>query len=209
MEIEKKYHLPDSAHLDRVAHLRTLGGYTLRPVEHVEQQRNTYYDTPDGLLESQRYGLRIREIDGRRIVTMKGPGTGQAGLHRRQEWELEADDPHPATWPPGEARQHALALLADRPLIALLTITTRRRHLFGVRDNQDIAELSLDESQIEAGGQREAFCELEIELLPAGSEADLDALETALQEHLPLVPENRSKLERGLRLRKQNTSKEK
>jgi inorganic triphosphatase YgiF len=38
---------------------------------------------------------------------------------------------------------------------------------------------------------------LEIEVLPAGSEADLRALEAALREHLPLVPEERSKLQQG------------
>jgi inorganic triphosphatase YgiF len=183
--------------------LAALGAYRLRHAEHAEQQRNTYYDTADRLLEQRRYGLRIRETAGRRIATLKGAGDPQAGLFRRDEWEVEAADPHPATWPAGAAREQALALLGDAPLLPLLTIYTRRQHIFAAPHDdasREVAEFSLDEGYIDAGGQREPFRELEIELLPDGTDDDLVALEAALRDYIELVPEQRTKLQRGLAL---------
>jgi inorganic triphosphatase YgiF len=203
MEVEKKFRIEDAAHFEVLSSLDTLGAYRLRHAAHVEQQRNTYYDTPDRLLEQRRYGLRIREIDGRRIATLKGAGDPQAGLFRRDEWEIEAADPHPATWPASEAREQALALLGDAPLLPLLTIYTRRQHIFATSQDdmgREVAEFSLDEGHVEAGGQREAFRELEIELLPDGTDDDLAALEAALSDYITLEPEQRTKLQRGLAL---------
>ncbi len=200
MEIEKKFRVEDAASFARLDDLKMLGSYTLRHISQPEQQHNTYYDTADRLLEASRHGLRIRQIDGRCIATLKGPGESAGGLFRRGEWEVEACDAHPSTWPESEARTQALKLLGDAPLLPLLTIQTQRRHIMAARDNEEVAELSLDEGTIYSGGQSERFCELEIELLPAGSERDLEALEAALHEHLLLIPEHRSKLERGLSL---------
>jgi inorganic triphosphatase YgiF len=205
MEVEKKFRIEDAAHFDVLSGLDTLGVYRLRHAELAQQQHNTYYDTADRTLEQRRYGLRIREIDGKRIATLKGKGASdtQAGLFKRDEWEIEADDPHPATWPASEAREQGLALLGDAPLMALLTIYTRRQHIFAAPQDEpgrEVAEFSLDEGHIDAGGQREPFRELEIELLPDGTEDDLAALEAALREYIALEPEQRSKLQRGLAL---------
>jgi inorganic triphosphatase YgiF len=203
MEVEKKFRITDAANFDVLSGLDTLGAYRLRHAEHAQQQRNTYYDTADRLLEQRRYGLRIREIDGKRVATLKGGGNPQAGLFRRDEWEIEATDPHPATWPSSEAREQALALLGDAPLLPLLTIHTRRQHIFAIphdESGREVAEFSLDEGYIDAGGQRESFRELEIELLPDGTDDDLAALEAALRDYITLEPEQRSKLQRGLAL---------
>jgi triphosphatase len=200
MEIEKKFRIDDPKHLDTLTTLRTLGTCTLRQSSHAGQQRNTYYDTADGLLERQKYGLRIREVDGRSVATLKGPGEGEAGLFRRSEWEVEASNPEPSTWPEGEARTQALALLQDAPLVPVLTIYTQRRHIIALRGDSEVAEISLDQGSFQADEQREPFCELEIELLPAGTDADIDALEAAIKQHIPLVAENRSKFARAMML---------
>lgn len=200
MEIEKKYRIDDTAHFAAFTALASLGPYMLRHAAHSEQQQNIYYDTADRRLGDARYGLRIRKIDDHSVATLKGPGNDEAGTFRREEWEFAADNPHPSAWPAGEARERALDIIEQEPLLPLLTIETQRRHSIALRDGVEIAEFSLDQSTIYANQQSEHFCELEIELLPAGSEADLEALEHSLGQHIPLVPEDRTKLERGIAL---------
>lgn len=205
MEIEKKFQIAQADDFAQLLRLTRLGRYDLRQIE-AEAQENTYYDTADQRLGRCGYGLRIRAVAGHCVATLKGPAEqdgsrpAEAGLFRRSEWEVEAQSPDPATWPTGPARSQATALLEGAPLLPLLTIATRRRRLLALQEGQAVAELALDESKIAAGDRTEQFCELEIELLPLGSPADLAALETALHAHLPLVPEHRSKLQRGLEL---------
>jgi inorganic triphosphatase YgiF len=201
MEIEKKFRLEQTNPLEALRGYEHLGSYRLHHASEDEQQRNTYYDTADRRLAQQHYGLRIRQVGMRAVATLKGPAEGGGGMFRRGEWEIEASDPHPATWPAGDAREQAQAVLGDAALLPLLTIYTRRRIIVAAPPNasteQGVAEISLDDVRIEAGGQTRTFAELEIEVLPAGSEADLHALEAALREHLALVPEERSKLQQG------------
>jgi inorganic triphosphatase YgiF len=90
--------------------------------------------------------------------------------------------------------------LAGAPPLPILTIRTLRRHIYASRDSVDIAEISLDDGIIRAGGREEHFRELEIELLGEVARADLDALVALLRERYPLAPEERSKLARGLAL---------
>src|SRR6185503_9487357 len=47
---------------------------------------SAYYDTPDCALQKAGYGLRVREVAGRRIQTLKSE---QTGLSVRGEWESE------------------------------------------------------------------------------------------------------------------------
>lgn len=205
MEIEVKFRLDDPAVFTALTEIDRLGPYTLHPADESEHQRNTYYDTADGVLRAARYGLRIREVNGCSIATLKGPNQGSGGLHQRAEWEVAAQSPDPSTWPPGVARDHALALLGDRALAPFLSIETMRRHIYAHIGGRAIAEISLDEGTITVGARREAFLELEIELLPAGAPDDLATLVAALQERYTLIPEPRSKLERGLALQDAST----
>ena len=205
MEVEVKFRVDDPAIFTALTNVDQVNSYTLRLAAESEHQRNIYYDTADGVLRAARYGLRIREVNGRSIATLKGPNQGHDGLHQRPEWELAAQSPDPSTWPPGAARDQALALLGDRSLLPLLSIETMRRHIYAHTGGRDIAEISLDEGTITAGARSESFCELEIELLPEGTPDDLHALVTNLQERYTLIPEPRSKLERGLALQDAST----
>lgn len=204
MEIEAKYTVADPAAFVVLEQLDQAGAYRLRAGGEVERQHNTYYDTADRRLQRAFFGLRVRKIGERAIVTLKGRNSAEGGLHRRDEWELEAASPDPATWPESEARRQALALLGEgdetAPLLALLTIHTERRHLIAERDEVPVAEISLDSGTIYAAGKTQSICELEIELLPDGVVADIEALAAALGAYLELFPENRSKLERGMAL---------
>lgn len=200
MEIEAKYGLAGVEDLERIALLRSIAGYELRPRPAVEQQNNRYYDTAGGTLEAARYGLRLRRVGARSLVTLKGPASVSAGVHRRAEWEFEHTSPNPHSWPAGEARSVALSLIGDEPLLCTLYIETERRMLDAIRNGQAVVELCLDQGRIHAGGREAPICELELELLAGGDLNDLSILATALGEQISLVPESRSKLERGLAL---------
>ena len=201
MEIEQKYRVDDERVFEALRELRDLDGYTLHLHITPEQQHNIYFDTSGGRLRTAKHGLRVRELPDKRIATLKGPASGGEGRSARDEWEVEigAVDT-PAAWPPSQARDHTLALVGDEPLVRLLTIDTTRQHIIAIHNESEVAELSMDEGTILAGGHVEAFRELEIELKGEGTPADLDALSRALRARFHLVPDDRSKLARGLAL---------
>jgi inorganic triphosphatase YgiF len=199
MEIEAKYAVTGEA-LATVAGLDRLGDYTLHAEPEAERQQNRYFDTADRRLGQARYGLRVREVGGRSLVTLKGPAEVNEGLHRRAEYEFPHANPDPRTWPAGPARELALALVGSAPLLPTVTVLTTREVILAHYQEQVVAELCLDRGVIHAGDLSEPFTELEIELLPAGAESDLAALADALRKHIAIRPEPRSKLRRGLAL---------
>jgi len=206
MEIEAKYRVDGQRTFDDLLSLSALGPFRLAPAPNPEDQRNTYFDTADSRLRAARYGLRVRDLGARRIATLKGDARVVDGVYEREEWEVAiGDDDRPESWPPSEARERTLALLDGAPLLPILTIRTLRRHIYASRDGSDVAEISLDEGLISAGGREERLRELEIELLGTATRADLDNLVALLRGRYPLVPEERSKLARGLALLDQIT----
>lgn len=202
MEIEAKFRVDNVHAMNNLLSLDHIGTYTLQPHAHSTQQYNTYYDTHDKRLQAAYYGLRIRNVEGQSIVTLKGPNQAKDGLHQRPEWEIEANEPVPTSWSASDLRDHVIALIGDAPLVPIVAIETTR-HLIAVyrdNDNSEIAELCLDSGVFRAGERTQEFCELEIELLGAGQMDDLHALVEALHSHIHLIPENRSKLEQALAL---------
>lgn len=201
LEIEAKYALADAGAIAALALLRDLGPYRLEPAPAPEDQRNVYFDTADGRLAAARSGLRVREVGGRRIATVKTGGEVRGGLHTREEYEVElgAEDA-PAAWPDSPARDVALALTGGAPLAPIVLVATRRHVVHVWRADSLVAELSLDAGAITAGGRELPFRELEIELRPGGDQRDVEALALLIAEHAPLLSEGRSKLARGLEL---------
>jgi inorganic triphosphatase YgiF len=201
MEIEAKFRVEDDGVFAELLRLNAIGPFELERAPQAEDQRNVYFDTPDRRLRDQRFGLRVREVGGRRIATLKGEATIADGMHERDEWEVDigADD-RPDTWPGGELRDRVLALVGDATLLPILTIYTTHRHIYAAQGGARFAEISLDEGTISAGGREQRFRELEAELLRGGERADLDALVGLLRQRFALVPEDRSKLARGLAL---------
>jgi inorganic triphosphatase YgiF len=201
MEIEAKFRVDDEQIFPALLHLSSLGPFRLVVAPHPEDQHNVYFDTADRRLRRAQYGLRVRTIGGRRIATLKAAAQVRDGMYERDEWEADVggdDDPH--AWPAGEVRERVLGLIGEAALAPTLTIRTRRQHIYAERAGARVAELSLDEGDINAGSLQQHFRELEIELLKAGERADLDELVGLLRERFVLAPEDRSKLARGLAL---------
>jgi triphosphatase len=201
MEIEAKFRVSSRAIFADLLRLTSLGPYDLESIPGIEHQHNTYFDTSDRRLAALRYTLRVRDLGIRRIATVKHSLGTQAGIHRREEWEVEigAGD-HPQDWPAGATRDRALAMLAGAPISPLVTIHTRRQYIYALHAGSRLAELSLDEGTIIAGGRTTGFRELEVELLAGATGADLDALIGCLHERFPLIPESRGKKARGMAL---------
>ena len=201
MEIEAKFRVDDEQTFAQLLALDSIGPFKLVAEPDPEDQLNVYFDTADRRLRAGQYGLRVRSVGGRRIATLKGAAKANDGMYERDEWEIEiGDDDNPTAWPASEARDRVLALLNGAEPLPILTIRTRRLHIIAQRNGARVAELSLDTGAIDAGGRTAGFRELEIELLKSGTRADLDELVALLRARYTLLPEERSKLARGLAL---------
>jgi triphosphatase len=159
-------------------------------------------DTPEGTLAAAQQALRIRRDGERLLATFKGPPQGSGHFHQREEVEvpLVADPLHGGEWPaPIRAALGTIALSCLQPIVAVFN----HRWSWQVRrDGSAVAELALDHGFVSVGGVRERFHEIEVELLPTGQPDDLATLDALLRRQLPVEPEERSKLERGLLLRR-------
>ncbi|MEO7911664.1 MAG: CYTH domain-containing protein [Roseiflexaceae bacterium] len=204
MEIEAKFRVINRAVFTSLRQLTTLGAFLLVHTSGTERQHNTYFDTADRRLTADRTTLRVRDLGERRIATVKRSLSTKAGIHTRDEWEVDLDGgEHPLDWPASPARDRALAALDGAPIFPLMTIHTSRQYSYALLDDLQVAEISLDEGVILAGGRTVGFRELEAELLPQGTCADLDALIEQLHAHFMLIPESRGKKKRGLALLEQ------
>jgi len=207
MEIEAKFRVLDRMVFIRLRQLATLGPLCLVHTPGAEHQQNTYFDTADRRLTASRRTLRVRDLGGRRIATVKLSLSTVAGIHTREEWEVDLDaGEHPTDWPASAARDRALAALDGADIFPLMTIHTRRQYSYAILAGTQVAEISLDEGVIMAGGRMIGFRELEVELLPSGTRADLDALVETLQARFALIPESRGKKKRGLELLDRSTA---
>lgn len=164
---------------------------------------NSYFDTPDGILATERMALRLRQVDGITLQTLKTAGHGGGGLSQRSEWEWEVapaqlDLPGLAELAPIRALGHdALANLA----VQLRTDFTRRR--YEITHRHSVIEVALDEGEILCGQASAPIRELELEL-KAGAPEALWELADILAETVALRPSDSSKAARGNALGKRH-----
>lgn len=164
-----------------------------------------YFDTPELYLLRHGAGLRVRQVEGRWIQTMKAGGSVQGGLHARLEWEGPVPDDQPSL---GLLRkliagdQHWLAVL-DAPKLkqrlAPLFSVEVERSTWDLDYDGSVIELVLDEGRINRQGRHLPVNEIELEL-KAGHPASLFAFALALLDSLPLQVSNVNKAERGYAL---------
>lgn len=175
--------------------------------EPVRQQTltNTYFDTPEGDLAKARIALRLRQVDGQVLQTVKTAGQGGGGLSQRNEWEWQVSSPNLdidslAELPPFQGQfSSVLKTLAPQ----LSTDFTRRSWQLtedlvnpGTTGQSSHIELVLDEGEIISSGYRAPIREMELELKSGEPEA-LWMLALMLAEQVPLRPSDSSKASRG------------
>jgi CHAD domain-containing protein len=200
MEIEAKFAVPDADTFQRLRTVKRLAGFTIAAGK-TREVHDTYLDTADRAILAAGYACRRRVQDDSILITLKGLGGAEGAIHRREELEvlLPADQP-PSKWPDGAVHDWVRQVTGGSrlaPLFALQQTRTVRPLRAGRRL---VAEISLDDVHLSVKGGEHAYFEAEVELLPDGTERDLTAIVTCLQEEWGLQPELRSKFERGLAL---------
>ena len=162
---------------------------------------NTYFDTPDNWLRQHDIGMRIRRFDDVYVQTVKTAGRVVAGLHQRPEYNAEhsSNDPdltlHPDDiWPSGKEVSTLQAELT--PLFS--TNFTREQWLIGMPDGSQV-EVAFDQGDVEANGQKEPICEVELELKSGQTDA-LFTLARTFSESGGMRLGNLSKAAKGYRL---------
>lgn len=198
IEVELKYQVADLAIGERLLASERLAGFVPIGDIRVAEQDDTYLDTPDGILEAQRIGVRLRAEAGTTTLTVKSAGSVDGAYRRREELEGPADaGSPPASWPASVARDRLLELIGDRPLHEIVTIRQYRRKRDFTTDEAAV-ELSLDEARIVVDGHTvERFTELEAELT-RGPETALGPLLGLLDGRPGLSPTVESKLVRAI-----------
>jgi|GEM_PF-284478 len=207
MEIEAKYRVNADLIPQRITSL-DLHPYSVRPEKH-ERHQDFLLDTADRAITGAGYALRIRAAGKRRVLTLKGPPLGGGEFHHREEDEadLEAESPGPkmqrtvsrARWPE-PIKGKVAELIGEEPVRPLFSNDIDRVTWTVERAGQEVAELAYDVGAITANGKSDRVNELEVELKGDGEMADLRDVDERLRALLPIEPEPRTKLARGLAL---------
>ena len=200
MEVEAKYTVADAETLDRLTNTPTLAGYEIDPGER-RRDRDTFLDTADRRFLGAGYYLRRRETGGGVKITLKQLVTGDGGVLRREELEaLVAADVPPSEWPPGELRERVEGVAGGAPLEPFLLLEQERVARRVWEGDREVAELSLDDVTVAAGGHARHWLEAEVELRGKGRDDDLERLTAALAGEPGLTPETRAKFARALEI---------
>src|SRR5262249_44661476 len=200
MEIEAKYAIRGPLN-PAVLTTLDLSPYAVHP-DGEQHHQDVVLDTSAHTITSSGLALRLRQCEGQVTLTYKGPNTGADGVHEREEVEATLPEPvgyDPQTWP-REGAERIVPLVGEAGLAPLVEMYIHRRRWVVQRGGQTIGEMALDQGIISAGGRTARVHELEVELKAEGLRADLEALQQRLLEELPLQPQPRGKLQRGLAL---------
>ncbi len=201
IETEAKFSVPDSATFTALAQLTRLADFELTPLG-LKTVTDYYLDTANRQFIQAGYACRLRQSARKQLITLKSLHKAQGEVHRRQEIEAEIGaNPvdQPQIWPESEAKTLVLEIAGPAPLQTLFIIHQSRRQFHLLRDERALIELSLDEVSLRDPAVID-YRELEAELLPAGTDADLNQLIQAIRANWPLEVEPLSKFERGLAL---------
>lgn len=204
IELEVKFAPVGESTLDALATCTDFLGWRILSRQN-EQQENTYYDTPDALLEAAHCSLRQRVFTagapGVEWTFKRGRGPGRDGVARRREVNAYLPGTPPASkesFPKSKCApvERARKLAGGQPLQPLFTLLTTREQIELERTDGARVALALDRLQLaENPAYRET--EVEIELL-AGAEEAVAALALWLMHTYGLLPMRGSKRGRAL-----------
>lgn len=189
-EVELKFALAVEGITDLRQALADLGGDVVH-----QSQRSTYYDTDDEALRRAGFSLRLREVDGRRVQTLK---QDEGNRFDRGEWETAVTEHEPDLEAEGLAPVRALVARSG-PLRPVFSNRIERLQQT-IRLPDAVVEIALDEGETEAGVRRAPVLELELEL-KSGAPAALFTLARQLGAATPLRLSFATKAERGYQLR--------
>ncbi|WP_051201939.1 inorganic triphosphatase [Ferrimonas senticii] len=196
MEIEIKLLLPSH----EAAHTLTQWQWP-NPLTEVSRQllTNRYFDTAEQDLRKRDMGLRIRQRNGQRELTLKTAGREIGGLHARPEYNIacDSDQPDLRLFPAGIFHEAELAELNSKLITSFSTDFERQQANLSVAGVS--LELALDYGWVIAADKRQAIAELELELIDGEAKALLPLVEQLMLQQ-PLRLGLDSKAARGYRL---------
>ena len=197
-EIELKLRLVDSGSNQTIIDDPVL--LDMRPGEaRTVDYETTYYDTPDHRLARAHYSYRIRKAGEEYTATVKEAVPDSGGLFQRREWERNLADGTPdlqvfADQPDG---LKLAEITGGEPLMAIFSTNFQRTAVEVTAEDGSMIEMAVDTGEIISGNQKEAFCEIELEL-KSGQPVALLKLAALISERYPLILEEKSKFLRGL-----------
>lgn len=163
----------------------------------VRKLYSVYYDTPALDLRSHAMALRLRRAGKQWLQTLKGGGGVQAGLHRRDEWEMPVA---------GEGLDFGALKAAGGKLprgvrkeLQPVFVTDFSRNVRLLEFGGAEIELCMDRGEVRTEQHSFPICELELEL-KSGEPRQLFELALALLDIVPFELEAVSKAEQGYRL---------
>jgi inorganic triphosphatase YgiF len=188
---------------DRVAALEAVDRFQLRP-RPARRIRDVYIDTDDGALAGSRVAFRLREQDGRPLLTLKADvvrsGLASERLELEAPWSAEALQAAleelrrrgvelPTPPPQGSGAGEPLADLAALGLHPTQTReTTRTPRDVVERDDPGagpVAELTLDDVAYQLPAGRARLLEVEVEAKGPGGMETVQSVLGALAERFP------------------------
>jgi triphosphatase len=160
---------------------------------------SVYYDTEKLKLRKKGISLRVRQLGGRYLQTVKRNEPGNGTTLSRDEWETEINGKNLDL---EAARGTALEpLLTKKVRRALKPIfeTRVRRTVYPIRYDGSEIEVSIDEGRIEASQRSSSLHEVELELKQGDSPA-LFRLAHQIAKDAPATLGFKSKADRGYEL---------
>jgi inorganic triphosphatase YgiF len=157
-----------------------------------------YFDTPGETLHKAGVYLRIRDIDGRQVQTIKTAKSG-GGLFDRLEWEREVKGRTPNFSGASPTALKPLLTPDIRASLRPVFETRVTRNIYRLTHDGSDIELAIDQGEIATADKRSAILELELEL-KRGEAKSLFSLARVLAETVPLKLGVKSKAERGYEL---------
>jgi inorganic triphosphatase YgiF len=204
MEIEMKYVIGDKEIAKSIWEDENLSGIEEKDSREKVYMKASYFDTDDYILSKNDIAFRVRMEGSRIVASLKWNGSSIEGLHTREEINVPVNDeacfiaPDPEIFKEAEMGRDMIALVAGKPLHSLLE-TRFLRSRVRIDTGKSICEIAIDEGEIVTDFGNLPICELEIELF-TGDQAEVRKLGDMLAEKYGLIPEDRSKYARGLKL---------
>ena len=163
---------------------------------------NTYFDTPEYDLLNMGVGLRIREVDGQFLQTIKTHGKVVAGLHQRAEYSAELTDAHVDLGKINDThlQQQLTDLVTHKHLAPIFTTHFSRTKWQLLLNDDNHVEVVLDLGEVRAGEQARAISEVELEMTKGKAHYALYELAADLAQVAPLAIEPHSKAWWGYQL---------
>lgn len=204
MEIEMKYKIPSKDVTEAIWNDADI----IRMEENNSREKvfmkASYFDTDDYLLSKNDFAFRIRMEGNRIVASLKLKGESSEGLHTREEINVPVDDegcfirPNPAIFRESVPGRELMKIVGERPLHSLLETKFLRSKL-RIDTGTTLCELAIDVGEIITDFGNLPICEMELELF-SGDQDEMKRLGDTIAEKYQLIPEDRSKYARGLKI---------